>query len=78
MSVCRPVNEIVSVKEWHDLETGAGSFKVIENGEFLHTAQRDHSTNKHFIEIGQRLAIVKLKLTDKRRETWDHNKENLQ
>ena len=42
-----------------------------------YTAQRDHSTNKHFIEIGQRLAIAQLNLQTNR-ETWDHNKENLQ
>jgi len=30
MSVSRTVSEIFSVKEWRDLETGEGSFKVIE------------------------------------------------
>jgi len=32
MSVCRTVSQILSVKEWCDLETEVGSFKVIENG----------------------------------------------
>ena len=31
MSVCRIISQIFSVKEWLYLETGQGSFKVIEN-----------------------------------------------
>jgi len=32
MPVFRTVSEIFSVKETRDLETGVGSFKVIQNG----------------------------------------------
>ena len=32
MSVSRAVSEILSVKEWRDLEIGERSFKIIENG----------------------------------------------
>ena len=32
MAVSVAVCEIFSVKEWYDLETGQGSFKIIGNG----------------------------------------------
>ena len=32
MTIFLAVCEIFSVKEWCDLETGQGSFKVMENG----------------------------------------------